>query len=202
MLYIEFYDRPAELLAPDLIGKKLVRLQNGRRLAGIITETEAYMGEGDLGSHAHFGKTKRNQVIFEKPGKAYVYFTYGMHWLFNIVSDSVGKAGAVLIRAVFPVEGLEIMAQNRPNLANSKQWLNGPAKLAQAFGLDGRMNGYDLTQPDGELFLEEGISVPTELVTVGPRVGLGKTPEPWNSIPLRWELGWEQVKELIQNGVK
>ncbi|MDD2521876.1 MAG: DNA-3-methyladenine glycosylase [Anaerolineaceae bacterium] len=202
MLKIDFYERPAPLLAPDLIGKKLVRLQNGTRLAGIIIETEAYQGQEDLACHAHFGRTKRNQVMYEEPGRAYVYFTYGMHWLLNIVADRFGHPAAVLIRAIFPVEGQELMALNRPNLANSHQWLNGPAKLTQALALNGSMNGYDLTKPGAELFLEEGTAVPAELVNIGPRIGLGKTPEPWLSIPWRWELDWQQAQNLIQKGVK
>ena len=197
MLKPDFFGRPAPLLAPDLIGKKLVRIQNGQRLAAIITETEAYQGQEDLACHARVGKTNRNQVMFTEPGKAYIYFTYGMHWLLNIVADQVDVPAAVLIRAVFPVEGLEVMAVNRPRLANSSQWLNGPAKLTQALGLDGKMNGYDLCTPEGELFLEDGVSVPGNQVRSSPRVGLGTTPEPWLSLLWRWELDWQQARDLF-----
>ena len=197
MVEAAFFERPAPLVAPDLIGKKLVRMQNGQRLAAIIIETEAYQGQDDLACHAHVGKTKRNQVMFAEPGKAYIYFTYGMHWLLNIVTDQVNVPSAVLIRAAFPVEGLEVMAVNRPRLSNTRQWLNGPAKLTRALGLDGRLNGDDPTKLESELFVEDGIIVPNNQVKSSPRVGLGKTPEPWLSLPWRWNLDWQQAKELI-----
>lgn len=197
MVEAVFFERPAPLVAPDLIGKKLVRMQDGQRLAAIIIETEAYQGQDDLACHAHVGKTNRNQVMFEEPGKAYIYFTYGIHWLLNIVTDQVDVPAAVLIRAVFPLEGLDRMALNRPRQAYSSQWLNGPAKLTQALGLDGRLNGYDLTKLESELFIEDGIIVPNNQVKSSPRVGLGTTPEPWLSLPWRWNLDWQQAKELI-----
>lgn len=197
MVEAVFFERPASLVAPDLIGKKLVRMQDGQRLAAIIIETEAYQGQDDLACHAHVGKTNRNQVMFEEPGKAYIYFTYGIHWLLNIVTDQVDVPAAVLIRAVFPLEGLDRMVLNRPRQAYSSQWLNGPAKLTQALGLDGRLNGYDLTKLESELFIEDGIIVPNNQVKSSPRVGLGTTPEPWLSLPWRWNLDWQQAKELI-----
>jgi len=197
MVEADFFKRPAPLVAPDLIGKKLVRMQDGQRLAAIIIETEAYQGQDDLACHAHVGKTNRNQVMFGEPGKAYIYFTYGMHWLLNIVTGQADVPAAVLIRAIFPLEGLETMALNRPRQAYSSQWLNGPAKLTQALGLDGRMNGYRLGKPKSELFIENGIIVPGNQVKSSPRVGLGKTPEPWLSLPWRWNLEWQQAKELI-----
>lgn len=197
MIEAAFFERPAPLVAPDLIGKKLVRIQDGQRLAAIIIETEAYQGQDDLACHAHVGKTNRNQVMFGEPGKAYIYFTYGMHWLLNIVTDQADVPAAVLIRSVFPLEGLETMALNRPRQAYSSHWLNGPAKLTQALGLDGRMNGYRLGKPKSELSIENGIIVPGNQVKSSPRVGLGKTPEPWLSLPWRWNLEWQQAKELI-----
>ena len=202
MLKTSFFERPAPLLAPDLIGKKLVRIQNGKRLAGIITETEAYQGQEDLACHARVGKTKRNEAMFGKAGCAYIYFTYGMHWLLNIVADMPGFPAAVLIRAVLPVEGLDLLAQNRPMLANSPKWLNGPAKLTQAFGLDGSLNGHDLTEPESKVFLEEGIILPGALIQSSPRIGLGKTPEPWLSIAWRWEIKPEEVYNRIQKDEK
>jgi len=197
MLKADFFERPAPLLAPELIGKALVRRQNGNQLVGIITETEAYQGQEDLACHARVGKTKRNQVMYGEAGKAYIYFTYGMHWLLNIVADQVDTPAAVLIRAVVPLEGAEAMALNRPHLANSSQWLNGPAKLTQAFALDGSLNGHDLRETGSELYLAEALVVPQEKIMASPRVGLGNTPEPWLSLPWRWELGWQDAKELI-----
>ena len=198
MLKTTFFQRPAPVLAPDLIGKKLVRVIDGKRMAGIITETEAYQGQEDLACHAHVGKTKRNEVMFGEGGRAYIYFTYGMHWMLNVVADLAEKPAAVLIRAVFPVEGLQTMALHRPNLAFSKKWLNGPGKLTQAFALNGTMNAHDLRDHESGLFIDNGIEFPANLVSTSPRIGLGKTPEPWLSLPWRWELGWQQAKELIE----
>jgi len=197
MLSQAFFDRPAPLVAPELIGKKLVRLQNGKRLAGIITETEAYQGQEDSACHAHVGKTKRNEVMFGRAATAYIYFTYGMHWLLNIVTDLPDMPAAVLIRAVFPVEGLELMAENRPMLADSQKWLNGPAKLTQGFGLTGALNGQDMLRPESEIFIEEGLILPQSLIQSSPRIGLGKTPEPWLSMPWRWEISWQEAYNRV-----
>ena len=196
----DFFVQPAPLLAPALIGKTLVRVQNGERVAGLITETEAYQGQEDLACHARAGRTRRTEVMFGEPGRAYIYFTYGMHWLLNIVADQAGSPAAVLIRAIFPLEGLAIMEKNRPIAGKRSQWLNGPAKLTQAFGLNGSLNGHDLRNTNSELFLEDGISVPGELLEVGPRVGLGKTPEPWLSMPWRWVLNFEHAIEKTEKG--
>lgn len=197
MLERGFFQRPAPSLAPALLGKKLVRLQDGARLSGIILETEAYQGGDDLACHAHVGKTARTQVMFGPAGHAYVYFTYGMHWLLNIVSDEPETPSAVLIRAIFPLEGLEQMAANRPNLANTPAWLNGPAKLTRAMAIDGLFNRCDLCQPESTIFLEDGIAFPDTLIRTSPRIGLGKTPEPWLSIPWRWRVSWQDAQKLI-----
>ncbi len=202
MLARDFFTRPAPQVAPALIGKRLVRLQNGKRLAGIITETEAYQGQNDLACHARVGRTKRTEPMFGQAGRAYIYFTYGMHWLLNIVTDEVDIPSAVLIRAIFPIEGISQMEENRPMLARTANWLNGPAKLAQGLGIDGILNEHDLCQTGSTIFLEDGILLPKELVRTSPRVGLGKTPEPWLSIPWRWYLDWQDAKILIkENGL-
>lgn len=198
MLARDFFTRPAPQVAPALVGKRLVRLQNGKRLAGIITETEAYQGQNDLACHARVGRTKRTEPMFGQAGRAYIYFTYGMHWLLNIVTDEVDIPSAVLIRAIFPIEGISQMEENRPMLARTANWLNGPAKLAQGLGIDGILNEHDLCQTGSTIFLENGITPPAKLVRTSPRVGLGKTPEPWLSIPWRWHLDWQDVKILIK----
>ncbi len=121
---------------------RLVRLLEGVRLSGIIIETEAYIGEDDLGCHAKAGRTRRNAVMYGPPGYAYVYFTYGMHWMLNAVTEPDGFPAAVLIRAIQPVEGLEVISARR----QGRDTL-GPAKLTQALGIDGLLNGADLCDP-------------------------------------------------------
>ncbi len=182
----DFYDRPALAVARDLLGCRLVRIQAGRRLAGLILETEAYQGEEDLGCHASAGKTPRTSVMYGPPGRAYVYFTYGMHWLLNAVTSPEGTPAAVLIRSIHPVEGLGVMSENRPRLARKRGWTDGPAKLTQALAVDGDFNKMDLTDPTGNLFIEGGISPPDSAVERTSRVGLNSVPEPWKSIPWRF----------------
>lgn len=198
MLKRSFYQQPAPQLAPALLGKKLVRVHNGIRLVGIITETEAYQGEFDLACHARVGRTARTEVMFGEAGHAYVYFTYGMHRLLNIVADELNTPSAVLIRAVYPVEGRAQIAQNRPRLVEKPGWLNGPAKLAQGLGINGVLNGLDLCLPDSTIYLEDGIMFPREKLNTGPRVGLGTTPEPWLSIPWRWWVDFKDVVEIVE----
>ena len=120
----DFFARPTLTVARAILGQRLVRLEAGQRLAGIITEAEAYIGETDLGCHAHAGRTPRTAVMYGPPGHAYVYFTYGMHWMLNFVTEIEGFPAAVLIRAIQPVEGLEIIA--------------APAQGAAPAGVDGR----------------------------------------------------------------
>jgi DNA-3-methyladenine glycosylase len=184
-----FYARPTLTVARELIGQTLVHEQriNGRirRISGIITETEAYCGEEDLACHAHHGRTKRTEVMFGPAGHAYVYFTYGNHWMLNIVTQTSDEPHAVLLRAVLPSEGLELIARRRRG-RTEKDWTNGPGKLTQAFGIQGRYNGLDLTDPAAIMFVEAGKQVPDKRVKIGPRVGLGATPEPWLSKPWRF----------------
>lgn len=181
-----FYDRPALMVARELLGCRLVRIQSGERLAGLITETEAYQGEEDLGCHASAGKTPRTAVMYGPPGHAYIYFTYGMHWLLNAVTDSEGMPAAVLIRAIQPVEGEEVMTSNRPRHAGRRGWTDGPAKLTQALKIDGGLNYADLCSEETPLWIESGETIEDELITRTPRVGLNSVPEPWRSIPWRF----------------
>src|SRR5512137_2860455 len=124
-----FYAENTLAVARNLLGARLVRILDGRRLAGIIVECEAYIGEDDLGCHAKAGRTKRNAVMFGPPGAAYVYFTYGMHWMLNAVTEREGFPAAVLIRAIQPVESVDIIAAHR----QGRDTL-GPAKVTQALG--------------------------------------------------------------------
>lgn len=199
VLPLEFFFQPATVVAPRLLGARLVNVVDGVRLVGMITEVEAYQGIEDLGCHAHVGMTPRNAPLFETPGRAYVYFTYGMHWMMNAVCDREGTPAAVLIRAVYPFEGLELMRLNRPMLADKANWLNGPAKLTQAFGIDKSHNRFDLCDPESSVRIEQGIVIPPELVHVTARVGLGKTPEPWYSMPWRWVVHYADAQNLLQD---
>ena len=176
-----FYDRATLIVARELIGARLVRILDGVKLVGFITETEAYIGEKDLGCHAHVGKTNRNAVMFGSPGYAYVYFTYGNHWMLNVVTESEGFPAAVLIRAIQPIEGIEVMSERR-----SGRDTFGPGKLTQAMGITKSENGIDLTESAGSLWIEAGVHVPNSRVTKSPRVGLYSVPEPWKSMSWRF----------------
>jgi DNA-3-methyladenine glycosylase len=182
-----FYDRPAVEVARALLGMRLVRSLDGTLTAGTIVETEAYAGEYDLACHARAGRTPRTAVMYGPPGRAYVYFTYGMHWLLNAVCLPEGDPAAVLIRAIQPIEGLEAIAARRSGQPPAR-WTDGPGKICQALGIDGSLNGADLSDPDSGLWIEAGTLIPDEQVHTGPRVGLGTTPEPWKSIPWRYRV--------------
>jgi DNA-3-methyladenine glycosylase len=181
-----FYDRPALAVARALLGCRLVRHQSGHRLTGLIVETEAYQGEDDLGSHASAGKTPRTAVMYGPPGYAYVYFTYGMHWLPNALTGMDGIPGAVLIRAIHPVEGQTRMAENRAYNAHKRGWTDGPAKLTQALAVEGAFNKVDLCSEEKGLWIEPGEPIQDNIVQQTARVGLNSVPEPWRSIPWRF----------------
>ena len=180
-----FFARPTLQVARDLLGARLVHLENGFRLAGTILETEAYVGETDLGCHAKAGRTPRTAIMYGPPGHAYVYFTYGMHWLFNCITEEEGFPAAVLIRAIEPTDGVAIIAERR-HPRPRREWANGPGKLTQALGISQPHNGLDLCAPHSVLFLEPGEPIPDERVTTTPRVGLYTVPDPWKSIPWRF----------------
>jgi len=185
ILQRNFYNRPALEVARDLLGCRLVRFQNGQQMSGWIVETEAYQGEEDLGCHASAGKTPRTAVMYGPPGHAYVYFTYGMHWLLNAVTSREGTPSAVLIRAILPEAGLEAMAENRPYKARKSGWTDGPAKLTQALDIDGSLNSIDLCSQESGLWIESGQPVLDGQITQTARIGLNSVPEPWLSIPWR-----------------
>lgn len=167
----EFFARPTLTVARALLGQRLVRQLNGELLAGRIVETEAYIGPDDTACHAHKGRTARTEVMFGSPGVAYVYLIYGIHSMLNIVTEQVGFPAAVLIRAVDPLEGQETMRQRRPPASTLRQLTNGPGKLCQAFGIDRRLNGWEVTKGQ-QLWLEAGQSLSEVEVATGPRVGI------------------------------
>jgi DNA-3-methyladenine glycosylase len=169
-------------VARDLVGKKLVRIlrRNGKsfRLAGTIVETEAYGFRDDPASHACMGPTARNAVMFGEVGRAYVYFTYGNHFCVNVSARSSRmQAGAVLIRSLEPVEGIDVMRQLRP-VENIFSLTSGPGKLTQALNITSALNGTDMTSPDSELRIEFGARPRRILVT--PRIGITRaTDKEW-----------------------
>lgn len=192
-LEYEDYARPSCLVAQALLGKKLVRLLDGRVLSGLIVETEAYCdsAERDLACHgdkANGGKpTPRTQIMFGPAGFSYVYFTYGVHWMFNVVTGQPGQANAVLIRALQPLTGVDFMTEQRGGRPLT-ELTNGPAKLAQALAIDKNQNGLNLCGPKGVIWIEAAPDLSSDQINTGPRIGLGKTPEPWLSMPWRYWL--------------
>lgn len=142
------------------------------------------MGADDPGSHAHRGPTPRTEVMFGRAGHLYVYFTYGMHWCANVVCDDEGVAGAVLLRALTPLDGIELMRSRRPKARRDVYLCNGPAKLASAFGLDGEHDALDLQRnAHGVRIVDDGMPPPSEPAN-GVRIGLSKGTE----IPWRWAV--------------
>lgn len=193
-----FFARNATDVARDLIGTRLVRLIDGHRIGGIVVETEAYCAssEPDLACHGTRNRgmpTKRTYVMFGPAGHVYMYFNYGMHWMFNVVTGEDGEANALLVRAIEPLEGVAFMQQQRGTIKQAN-WTNGPGKLTKALALDNRFYGADLCSDDALVWFEgSDTRVP---VSTGPRVGLGKTPEPWFSMPWRfWYSGNQFVSK-------
>lgn len=181
----DFYNRNACQIARELLGTRLVRVINGQRVSGMIVETEAYR-EGDAASHAHNGRTPRNTPMWETPGLTYVYLTYGMHWLLNAVVESENAPAAVLIRAIEPIEGLDIIAENRQGRP-PREWTNGPARMTAALSINIKQNQIDLTTKTDGLWIEAAESISDSEVCTGARIGLGKNvSEPWLSMPWRW----------------
>ena len=174
----EFYSRDTVKVAENLLGKKVIRKIGRQEMSGIITETEAYRYKDDPASHAFRKITKRNKIMFENVGLAYVYFTYGIHFCFNVVAkNSKFAAGAVLIRAIKPEKGITIMQENRGNI-DLKNLSNGPAKLTQALAITKEHYGIDLTK-NLKLHISEGIK--PKKICASPRIGIKKaTDKLWN----------------------
>ncbi len=175
-----FYARDTVDVARDLLGKVLVRKIGNKTISGIITETEAYGYKDDPASHSFAGLTERNKAMFGPVGIAYVYFTYGMHYCMNAVArDGDYDAGAVLIRALEPKEGLNFMMRQR-KINEISNLTNGPAKLTQALQITKKQYGEDLTK-QSRLFIADGIKIKESDVVKRPRVGIKKaTDNLWN----------------------
>ncbi|MFG5719511.1 DNA-3-methyladenine glycosylase [Streptomyces murinus] len=169
----KFFDRPVLDVAPDLLGRVLVRTTPDGPISVRLTEVEAYDGPNDPGSHAYRGRTPRNAVMFGEPGHVYVYFTYGMWHCMNLVCGPEGRASAVLLRAGEVVEGAELARKRRPSARNDRELAKGPARLATALEVDRALDGTDAcTVGETPLRILTGTPVPAEQVRSGPRTGV------------------------------
>lgn len=165
----KFYARHPCEVAPDLLNKLLVR-DDGR--VGRIVEVEAYAGAEDPAAHSFRGKTARNATMFGPPGHLYVYFTYGMHWCANAVCGPVGEGWGVLLRAIEPVAGIDLMRQARGRAMKDRELGSGPGRLGQAMGIDRTFDGADLVAGDqGMWIMTDGVAPPADAVA-GPRIGI------------------------------
>jgi DNA-3-methyladenine glycosylase len=175
-----FYDQDTVDVAKDLLGKILVRKIDGNIISGIITETEAYRYKDDPASHTYGGMTERNKAMFGQVGRAYVYFTYGMHYCVNAVARSPDyDAGAVLIRSLVPKKGTDFMSRQRKT-RDISNLTNGPAKLTQALKITKKEYGEDLTKRSS-LYVIDGLEVKKSQILSGPRIGIKKANDKmWN----------------------
>ncbi len=174
----QFYERPTVEVARELLGKVLVH----GGAAGVILETEAYLGGDDLASHTARGITPRTKVIFGPPGHAYVYLIYGMYECLNLVAEPDGKAGCVLIRALQPIAGIESMFRRRPAARKIADLASGPGKLTLAMKITRAHNGCDVTR--GPIFVRKWLQEPPVEIEATPRIGITKCAD-W---PLRFVI--------------
>lgn len=184
----DFFARSAALVAPDLLGHFLFRRLADGVCGGLIVETEAYLHD-DPACHAYRGRTARNAAMFGPPGRSYVYFIYGNHFCFNAVCQPEGIGEAVLIRALEPILGLDLMTRHRPS-GETHGWTNGPAKLCQALRIDRSLNGVDLLADDSPIGLARHPARNRYLrsqgpIHSGPRIGISQA----RDLPLRFYFG-------------
>ncbi|MBA3673212.1 MAG: DNA-3-methyladenine glycosylase [Gemmatimonadaceae bacterium] len=182
VLPVSFYDRPTEQVARDLLGCVLECTTADGITRGAIVETEAYLGPDDSACHAAAGLTARTEHLFGPPGRAYVYFIYGMYWCFNAVTRERCHGAAVLVRAVHPIDGVELMRRRRPKVKRDIDLTNGPGKLCLAMGIVGAMDGSSLR--DGAAVIRRGSPTLDADVVVTPRVGITRAAD----LPLRYFL--------------
>jgi DNA-3-methyladenine glycosylase len=178
----EFFDRPAEDVAPELLGHVIEHETEQGLVAVRLTEAEAYAGTLDAASHAYRGPTRRNEVMFGPPGHAYVYFTYGMHFCVNLVCLGSGTAAAVLLRAGQVIVGVPVARARRARgvTAPDRDLARGPARLCQALGIDRALNGADVCDPASPLRVRPGEQVSRRVIRYGPRTGVrGAAGVPW-----------------------
>jgi DNA-3-methyladenine glycosylase len=191
-LPVAFFRRPTEVVAAELIGKVVVSTVGGLLTAGRIVETEAYLGYDDPASHGYrHRRNARNAALFGPPGIWYVYLSYGMHWCANLVCQRAGLASAVLLRALEPLEGLDVMRQRRGELPD-KQLCSGPGRLCQALGINRDLDGSAMAE--GPVMVLRGDRVTAGAISATPRIGITKAAD-W---PLRFHLAgspWTSRKE-------
>lgn len=196
----EFYLQDTVNVAVKLLGKKLVVYQGGIKTSGIIYETEAYLGLEDPACHSSHGQiTARTKTFYLPGGHSYVYMIYGMYYCFNVVTGTESQPEAILIRAVWPMQGIESMRQRAPHIKNLDQLANGPGKLCRAFGIDKSLNERPLYMDDSSIFIAETqYSVDPHWLNCGPRIGIDYAGDAvhW---PLRFWLEPQNLKELLQN---
>ncbi|HET7028867.1 MAG TPA: DNA-3-methyladenine glycosylase [Candidatus Limnocylindrales bacterium] len=201
------FARPTLEVADAILGWRLVRDDpDGTRRSGRIVEVEAYIGEEDRASHARFGRTARNEVMYGPPGRAYVYLVYGMHDCLNLVTEPAGSPAAILVRAVAPLDGIERMRVERDGRVRARtsraaagpggptpahRLAAGPGLVCAAFGLDRTLTGADLLDPSARVRLEPPPpGEPSPLVAAGPRIGVDYAGQPWTGRPWRrWIAG-------------
>jgi DNA-3-methyladenine glycosylase len=199
---------PTLAVGASLLGWRLVRDDADGLRVGRIVELEAYIGEDDLASHARFGRTARNDVMYGPPGRAYVYLVYGMHDCLNIVTEPIGSPAALLVRAVEPLAGVELMRASRARRGTGRRrtpdapvaepavvraptvpdhrLAAGPGLVCAAFDLDRSLTGHDLFAPDVAVRIEPPpVDEAAPVVIVGPRVGIGYAGRPWTEVPWR-----------------
>jgi DNA-3-methyladenine glycosylase len=179
-----FYEQPTIQVARQLMGKYLVRKHPDGKTVGRIVETEAYVGPHDLACHAARGRTARTEIMFGRAGYAYVYFIYGVYYCLNVVTEEVDHASAVLIRALEPVDGIELMKRRR-RTEETRNLASGPGKLCQAFAIDKALNGADIC---GSVLYVEDRGEPPPKILARPRIGVDYAGK-WKHKPWRFLIG-------------
>jgi DNA-3-methyladenine glycosylase len=194
----QFLERPSLQVAPDLLGRVVVHDSPQGTVAVRLTETEAYCGPGDPGSHARNGRTPRTAVMFGPPGHLYVYFSYGMHWCVNLVCERDGTAAAVLLRAGEVVHGAQLAHARRPAARKDRDLARGPARLASALGLDRSADGAAL---GGSVRLLAGEPVEPTRIRTGPRVGVSGPGGDAERYPWRFWVDGDPTVSVYRPGV-
>jgi DNA-3-methyladenine glycosylase len=185
----QFFIQPTLKVAKQMLGKFLIREINGKKVGGMIVETEAYIGPEDKASHAFGGKiTERNMAEYMRGGHVYIYLIYGMYWQLNISTFRKGKPECVLIRALEPTDGIDVMKKYR-KIKEVRNLTNGPGKLCEALKLDKKFYGYDVCKKGGKLYLEDrGVRIKPSQIKTSPRIGIDYAGPYWSKVPWRFYI--------------